>query len=350
MNFRFPWFCRNRPNASKHDEAVWVVREDGGLSENESKELQSLKEQNIDFENAFDKSAKAWDLLDNISPELAFESTDNRPERFVLFRPIYREFAVAAALALSILAVWSFASRKQFDSELYFTETRSTIEPWTQRLPDGSMVRLNANTKVEVSFTPEYRRVNLLQGEAHFSVAKAPERPFRVFANDVCVQAVGTAFNVRLTVDEVDVLVTEGTVEVAPRSSIAQAETSTTDIVSKTTSLVSSGQRATVLLYEDDPRAEFDVTPADPELIEASLSWQQSLLTFGGDSLDVIATTFEQKTGVKLIVADPDLQRLKIGGQFPSEDVKGFLQVLRSGYGIQWSEKSDGTFVIGDSY
>ncbi|MDG2170048.1 MAG: hypothetical protein P8L44_19235, partial [Opitutales bacterium] len=92
---------------------------------------------------------KAWDLLGSISPELAFESTDKRPSRFILFRPIYREVAVAAVLALSVLAVWSFTSRKHFDNELYFTETRSTIEPWTQRLPDGSMVRFNANTKVD---------------------------------------------------------------------------------------------------------------------------------------------------------------------------------------------------------
>ena len=330
------------------------MREDGGLTEQEASELESLKEQDTDFENAFGKSAKAWDLLDNISPELAFESTDKRPSRFILFRPIYREIAVAAVLALSVLAVWSFTSRKHFDNELYFTETRSTIEPWTQRLPDGSMVRLNANTKVEVSFTPEFRRVNLLQGEAHFSVAKAPERPFRVFANDVRVQAVGTAFNVRLSEGEVDVLVTEGTVEVAPRHRIIVDESSGTsqfpsESSSNRRSLVTSGQRATVFLYEEDPQLDFDLSIADSENIETSLDWQKSLLTFGGDSLNVIAATFEQKTGIKLIIADPKLDELKIGGQFPSENVKGFLQVLKSGYGIQWSEKLDGTFVIGDS-
>ena len=352
MNFRFLSFRRKRKHPSDRDEASWIVKEDDGLTEEESHELAALRSEKAGFDESYKKSAAAWTLLDNISPELAFESTESCSERFILFRPVYRELAVAAVLALSVLAVWGVVNRKHFDSELYFTETRSTIEPWTQRLPDGSIVRLNANTKVEVSFTPEFRRVNLLQGEAHFSVAKAPERPFRVFANDLRVQAVGTAFNVRLSADEVDVLVTEGTVEVAPRHSVVRDEvTSQTPIerLGNQRGLVTSGQRATVFLDKEDHNLEFALSHADPESIETSLHWKTSLLTFGGDSLDVIAASFEQKTGVKMIIADSELHELRIGGQFPSDNVKGFLQVLRSGYGIQWSEKSDGTFVIGDS-
>lgn len=350
MNFRFPWFHKNNP--SELDESGWVVKEDGGLTDQESSDLAALRKEKAGFDESYEKSATAWNLLNNISPELAFESAETRSDRFILFRPVYRELAVAAVLLLSVLAVWGVANRKHFDRELYFTETRSTIEPWTQRLPDGSMVRLNANTKVEVSFTPAYRQVKLLQGEAHFSVAKAPQRPFRVFANDVRVQAVGTVFNVRLSDDEVDVLVTEGTVEVAPGLSNAPLNSpvdASLVAIRNSVNLVGSGQRATVMLYSDDPRLGLAISSADSEIIEASLSWQKSLLTFGGDSLDVIAATFEQKTGVKMIIADPELHELRIGGQFPSENVKGFLQVLRSGYGIQWSEKSDGTFVIGDS-
>ncbi|MDG2170047.1 MAG: FecR domain-containing protein [Opitutales bacterium] len=184
-------------------------------------------------------------------------------------------------------------------------------------------------------------------------MAKAPERPFRVFANEVQVQAVGTAFNVRLSENEVDVLVTEGTVTVAPRDPVSQVDnTQETEAgsLSNPPSYVTSGQRAKVFLNENDPITGFDLSLANAEIIEASLSWQKSLLTFGGDSLDVIAASFEQKTGVKLIIADSELHALKIGGQFPSENVRGFLQVLRSGYGIQWSETSDGTFVMGESH
>jgi transmembrane sensor len=352
MNFQFPWFRRNKNRTSDRHVAGWVVRADGGLTEDESRRLENLMKQKQGFEDAFEKSSAAWNMLDNISPELAFESPDARKDRFILFRPFYRELGMVAILALSAWVVLSFTINRNPDNELYFTETRSTIEPWTQRLPDGSMVRLNANTKVEVSFTPKYRRVKLLQGEAHFSVAKMPDRPFRVFAGEVRVQAVGTAFNVRLTQDEVDVLVTEGTVEVASNHIIGEPlipDLVSEEMVRTVPELVTSGHRAKVLLLSSKPQLEFTVSSADSEIIETSLSWQKSLLTFGGDSLDVIAATFEQKTGAKLIIADSKLHELKIGGQFPSENVKGFLQVLRSGYGIQWFEKSDGTFVIGDN-
>ena len=52
-------------------------------------------------------------------------------------------------------------------------------------------------------------------GEAYFTVAKNPGRPFVVAAGGVGVRAVGTAFNVRLDSDAVEVLVTEGRVQVS---------------------------------------------------------------------------------------------------------------------------------------
>src|SRR5581483_9214616 len=84
-----------------------------------------------------------------------------------------------------------------------------------QTLADGSVVELNGNTQVQVAYSPAERRVRLVQGEAHFTVAKNKRRPFWVEAQGVSVRAVGTAFNVRLDPQRVDVLVTEGRVPVA---------------------------------------------------------------------------------------------------------------------------------------
>jgi transmembrane sensor len=81
-------------------------------------------------------------------------------------------------------------------------------------LPDGSVVDLNTDSKVDVTFTPSERRVQLAHGEAHFSVAKDPARLFVVEAHGVAVVAVGTAFAVRLRSESVEVLVCEGRVRV----------------------------------------------------------------------------------------------------------------------------------------
>ena len=82
-------------------------------------------------------------------------------------------------------------------------------------LADGSDLELNADTRLRVSLTPHERRVDLAAGEAHFTVAPNPARPFTVSAGGVAVRAVGTAFNVRLATTAVEVLVTEGKVSVA---------------------------------------------------------------------------------------------------------------------------------------
>ncbi len=88
------------------------------------------------------------------------------------------------------------------------------LEPERHVLEDGSVVELNALTKLDVQYTPTERRVRLVRGEAYFIVAKNPQRPFRVSANQVTVQAVGTAFSVGLDPKELSVLVTEGKVRV----------------------------------------------------------------------------------------------------------------------------------------
>jgi len=56
--------------------------------------------------------------------------------------------------------------------------------------------------------------VRLVRGEAHFTVAKNPARPFIVEAGGVAVRAVGTAFDVRHADGAIEVLVTEGKVHV----------------------------------------------------------------------------------------------------------------------------------------
>ncbi|MEO7140058.1 MAG: FecR domain-containing protein, partial [Ferruginibacter sp.] len=91
-------------------------------------------------------------------------------------------------------------------------------------LEDGSKVWLNAASSLRypVQFTGRERRVELLEGEAYFEIAKNKERPFIVMANRMEVQAIGTAFNVN-TYGNADSLVsttlTEGKVSVQTRES-----------------------------------------------------------------------------------------------------------------------------------
>jgi len=65
-------------------------------------------------------------------------------------------------------------------------------------LADGSVVDLNTDTQLRVSYTPLRRGIELSRGEALFKVHPALKRPFEVRAGGTLVQALGTAFSVRL--------------------------------------------------------------------------------------------------------------------------------------------------------
>ena len=82
-------------------------------------------------------------------------------------------------------------------------------------LADGSIVSINTNSLVEVSFSASERLVKLLRGQAYFEVAEDVYRPFVVQAGDQRVVALGTAFDVRFyRKDRVEITLVEGRVEV----------------------------------------------------------------------------------------------------------------------------------------
>ena len=66
------------------------------------------------------------------------------------------------------------------------------------QLPDGSSVVLQANSRI--SYTKQFdsdKRVVILSGEAFFEIAKDPERPFFVYANELVTKVLGTSFSIR---------------------------------------------------------------------------------------------------------------------------------------------------------
>ncbi len=353
MRIRFPWKLSRNASSIEEDAVQWIVRQERELSKEEERELRKRITSDVEFAKEYESSCRMWDSLDYIPSEVARNALENDESKTNSIPKLAWSLAIAVAVCMIGLAVVSWGGReKELESDLFFTETRSTLEPWTQRLPDGSVIRLNADSKVKVNYSPHIRAVELLKGEAHFSVAKDLKRPFVVSVDQVSVQAVGTAFNVKYTADKVDVLVVEGTVAVKSDNSqrpyweetVAESDLGNR---SEEPSLVHNGQRVEFMLSTDRVGPDFGVFDTNLSDLKQRLEWQTPLLVLGGSTLNEIASTFEQKTGIKLVITDKELGRLEIGGYFESEDVKEFLEILKSGYGIDWSERKDGTLVLG---
>jgi transmembrane sensor len=81
-------------------------------------------------------------------------------------------------------------------------------------LTDGSVIDLDTASAVAVDYQPPRRAVDLLAGQAFFQVASDP-RPFTVRAGEAAITVTGTAFDVRLSGERVEVAVQSGSVAVA---------------------------------------------------------------------------------------------------------------------------------------
>jgi ferric-dicitrate binding protein FerR (iron transport regulator) len=85
-------------------------------------------------------------------------------------------------------------------------------------LPDGSSVILNGNSSIRYArnFSRKTREVKLV-GEAFFEVSPDKDKPFRIYADNACIQVVGTSFNVdaRREDHQVEVYVSTGMVELS---------------------------------------------------------------------------------------------------------------------------------------
>src|ERR1700722_2985148 len=125
----------------------------------------------------------------------------------------YWAMGIAAGLAAFVVGTLALRGSLSPEGREYITKTGERLEI---SLPEGSHISLGGKSRLYVAFTKARRNVNLEAGEAYFTVAKDPARPFVVHALNTDVIAVGTAFDVRDVADQVTVSVSEGVVKVRP--------------------------------------------------------------------------------------------------------------------------------------
>lgn len=218
----------------------------------------------------------------------------------------------------------------------------------TAALADGSTVQLNTNSQLKVEYDSEFRSIRLMQGEAHFTVVENSERPFRVYAGRSRVQAVGTAFSVYLKHDSVDVMVTEGRVALASLDTGSNAVGSTeitetnadgsAEILPRyivSPEMLAAGQSATIRDSEPGAGAVgvVDVI-GTPEDVSRRLAWRDGILMFAGEPLESVVAEINRYTTVSIVVEDPDVRAIRIGGRFPIGETEAMLDSLETNFGL----------------
>lgn len=185
-------------------------------------------------------------------------------------------------------------------------------------LDDGSVLSLDARTRVSVQYTDDERRLTLKRGQARFDVAHDPSRPFSVTARDHKVVATGTAFNIDLLAPEMRVTLIEGRVLVLP--SRAQGQRTQPHKPEPTVEL-RSGQ---ALVARDGGAVDL-VSTAD---IDQATSWQQGQLVFNGERLGQAVERVSRYTEQTITVGDEQAAAIPLSGTFNAGDVNAFLEAV----------------------
>jgi transmembrane sensor len=208
-------------------------------------------------------------------------------------------------------------------------------------LEDGSVIELNRGALVAVDYTAKMRLVRLLQGEALFTVEKNSDRPFIVHAAGVDVRAVGTAFNVRLDADNVEVLVTRGRVQV--ETPVTVAENLTDQVITTAIPVLEAGESVTVPLTVAAPMLQ--VSRVSEDEIDRRLAWQPRLLDFKSTPLAEVVAEFNRHGGPRIVIADTGLESLPIVMSFRSDNAEGFVRLLELTAGVK-AERAGDTLVL----
>jgi len=235
---------------------------------------------------------------------------------------------VGAAAAVSFLAISREAAGSRPDV-MEVPRVASMIKPERRVLEDGSQIELRAGAEIEIDYSPLGRNVRLLQGTAHFAVAKDPKRPFRVTAGTATVEAIGTEFLVSLAEERLDVLVTRGLVQLGQAGPTVPG---TTPI------FLSAGDRATVGLTEKQVPVVGVVSDAE---LAAELAWREQRVEFSAMALKEIVVLMNGLNRPQLILEDKSLGELRVSGIYWMGDPAGFAHLVATSFGLRVESRHD---------
>lgn len=177
------------------------------------------------------------------------------------------------------------------------------------RLPDGSRIKLNANSTISYpeKFSEEIREVTL-DGEAYFDVTPMPSRPFIVHTANASTQVLGTSFNVFSGEELTAVTLVEGKVNVS--------------IPNGQKALLAPNQQATIV----KGAATIDTRKVD---VEKYVGWKNNTLHFNNITLREAFTTIENWYNVKVEVKNPQLLNCTINSKYQNESLENVLNSFR---------------------
>ena len=229
-----------------------------------------------------------------------------------------------------VIPLWSYAAAASvallfFVYSFFFTEattiyTTQLAEQNNFELPDGSLVNLNAGSKLSFEKSDWKNNRSLdLEGEAYFRVEKGST--FAVNTKDGQVTVLGTQFIVNSRDNYYNVVCYEGRVQVV---------TANNDSIVLTKGKAFSISKSVKQEYQID-----DIEP----------SWINHISSFKETSIELVLSEIERQFGIT-IKGKENVKTSLFTGSFSHKDIKLALQTVFTAMEIKYSIEASGDVVI----
>ncbi|MCD8044035.1 MAG: FecR domain-containing protein [Tannerellaceae bacterium] len=185
-------------------------------------------------------------------------------------------------------------------------------------LPDGTYIRLNAESFLSYDLADKKARNVSVSGEVFFDVAKDKSRPFIVDMDDFKVRVTGTTFNIRKyeTEDIIETSLLEGQVLL--------------EIPGHTNAYPLAPEEKFIFSKADN---SFRIEQFDKEY---ELSWLTGKLIFRSETLESVLEKIERWYGVTIDLQCRDYKDDLITGSFLNEDLHHVLDIITLQYGMKY--------------
>ncbi|MFA5495891.1 MAG: FecR domain-containing protein [Porticoccaceae bacterium] len=337
--YEFPDQDRVNDEASR-----WLARLERGLSPAENTAFQQWMMESRQHRQTLFAMAELWDKMDSLS-----RLSD-------LFPPVTRKPPTLLGYAASITLIFTgvllgwFLLQPEGGKTLQGSLAGNGIYETSVgghslvNLPDNSKALLNTDSLIQAHYNDQQRYIVLERGEVHFTVTKDKSRPFIVHAGDKVIQAVGTAFNVKMSDDKVVALVvTDGQVAVADKipPTVSLGPEPPPILLSQDSPTVSQGEAA---MFD---ASEIHIQKIAPEQIAVNLSWQQGNIIFQGETLEDAIREISRYTNIKFEIVDTEVKKVRVAGLFKPGDINGLLVTLYENFNISSQKIGEERILLG---
>lgn len=239
-----------------------------------------------------------------------------------------RFMPIASAAAVLVLIV-GLSTRFWINTDGPTTFTTAYGEPPQPiELPDGSKVKLNANSTLQFEDkwnNTEDRQV-WLEGEAYFEVTKKSTtgQKFQVITPDLTVEVLGTAFNVNSHHDQTKVYLEEGKVLLKLKHLEGQQE------------LMEPGD-----LFSYAAESKKIITNEKKASQNLYTSWKNGVLVFESTALSEVLLKIEEIYGVEIQVAEEANYKREINTGLPMDKLDIVLPMLEDALRLKIEKEED---------